>query len=197
LLDLDEWVTRGAKPPDSAYPHLGPDLLGRDHVEFPKIPGVEFPPYMPRNWRVDYGPDFPTKGIIAHEPPKLGQPYTVLVPRVDRDGNDSGGIALPDVAVPLGTFTGWNYLLPRLANLDYLAGLVGSFIPFPLTPEERKISGDPRLSIAERYSGRDDYIEKVRVAVRTLVSRRLLRAEDVNAILEQSGARWDYLTFPR
>jgi hypothetical protein len=197
LLDLDEWVTKGSKPPDSAYPHPGADLVSRDRVAFPKIPGIEFPPYMPRNWRADYGPDFLTQGIIANEPPKLGQPYTVLVPRADGDGNDSGGIALPEVAVPLGTFTGWNYQLPKLANLDYLAGLVGSFIPFPLTAEERKASGDARRSIAERYSGRDDYIGKVRAAVQTLVARRLLRAEDVNAIVEQSAARWDYLTSPR
>jgi hypothetical protein len=151
---------------------------------------------MPRNWRVDYGPDFQAKGIIANEPPKLGQPYTVLVPRVNRDGNDLGGIALPEVAVPLGTFTGWNYQLPVLSNLNYLAGLVGSFIPFPRTAEERKASGDARLSIAERYSGRGDYIEKVRASVESLVSRRLLRAEDVNAIVEESAARWDYLTSP-
>jgi len=194
LLDLDEWVAKGAKPPDSAYARLGGDLVTRDRVVFPKIPGVEFPPYMPRNWRVDYGPNFLNQGIIANEPPKLGQPYTVLVPGVDRDGNDSGGIRLPEVAVPLGTFTGWNYQLPALPNLNYLAGLVGSFIPFPRTAEERKTSGDARLSIAERYSGRDDYIAKVRAAVQALVSRRLLRTEDVNAIMEQNAARWDYLT---
>ena len=197
LLDLDEWVTRGAKPPESAYPHLGADLVNRDRVEFPGVPGVEFPPYMPRNWRVDYGPDFLTEGIIAYEPPKLGQPYTVLVPRVNRDGNDSGGIALPEVDVPLGTFTGWNYQLPELRNLDYLSGLAGSFIPFALTAEQRKTSGDPRKSIAERYSGRDDYLEKVRASVQKQVTRRFLRAADVDAIVEQGAVRWDYLTSPR
>jgi Alpha/beta hydrolase domain len=197
LLDLDAWVAKGTTPPDSSYPHLGADLVNRERVEFPKVPGVEFPPYMPRNWRADYGPYFFSKGIIANEPPKLGQPYTILVPRANRDGNDSGGIALPDVAVPLGTFTGWNYQLPLLPSLGCLSGLVGSFIPFPLTAEERKTSGDARLSIAERYSGRNDYIEKVRISVQTLVSQRLLRAEDVNAVVEENVARWDYLTFPR
>jgi hypothetical protein len=192
LLDLDEWVAKGMKPPDSAYPHLA-DLVSRERVEFPKVPGVEFPPYMPRNWRVDYGPDFSTEGIIANEPPKLGPPYTVLVPRVNRDGNDLGGIALPEVAVPLGTFTGWNYQLPVLPNLNYLAGLVGSFIPFARTAEERKKSGDARLSIAERYTDRDDFLEKVRASVETLVSRRLLRAEDATVIVEQMASRWDYL----
>ena len=196
LLDLDEWVAKGTRPPDSAYAHLI-DLVSRDRVVPPKIPGVEFPSYMPRNWRLDYGPEFLAKGIIANEPPKVGQPYTVLVPRVNRDGNDLGGIQLPDVAVPLGTFTGWNYQLPVRTNLDYLAGLVGSFIPFPLSAEDRKTSGDSRLSISERYSGREDYLEKVRMSADSLVSRRLLRAEDVKTVVEESAARWDYLTSPR
>jgi hypothetical protein len=152
---------------------------------------------MPLNWRVDYGPDFQTRGIIANEPPKLGQAYTVLVPRVDGDGNDRGGILLPHVAVPLGTFTGWNYQLPRLPDLNYLAGLIGSFIPFALTAQERKTSGDTRLSLAERYADRDAYIGKVRAAAQALTGRRLLRTEDVNAIVRESEVRWNYLTSAR
>ncbi len=144
LLDLDEWVTRGTSPPDSAYPHLAVDLVSREQVGFPNIPGVRFPAYMPRNWRVDYGPNFMANGIIDNEPPKVGQLYTVLVPRANPDGNDSGGIFLPEVAVPLGTFTGWNYQVPGLPDLDYLSGLVGSFIPFPPAARDRKNSGDAR-----------------------------------------------------
>jgi hypothetical protein len=196
LLDLDDWVAKGTKPPNSAYAHLT-DLVTRNGVRFPKIPGVEFPMYMPRSWRLDYGPDFLTKGIIANEPPKIGQPYTILIPRVNRDGTDLGGIQLPDVAVPLGTFTGWNYQIPLRANLDYLSGLVGSFIPFPLSAKDRKTSGDERLSISERYSGRQDYLNRVRMSGQSLVSRRLLRTEDLNAVVEQSAARWDYLTLHR
>ena len=104
----------------------------------------------------------------------------MLVPQVDRDGNDTGGIALPTVAVPLGTFTGWNYQVPSLANLDYLAGLSGSFIPFAKTADDRKTIGDPRLSIAERYPERDDYLGKVRSVVQGFVKRRLIRAEDLD-----------------
>jgi hypothetical protein len=194
LLDLDNWAAKGTKPPDSAYPHLGRDLVARERVTFPKIPGIEFPAWMPRNWRMDYGPDFASKGIISIDPPKLGAPYPILVPQVNRDGIDAGGIPIPEVAAPLGTFTGWNYLVPALPNLDYLAGLVGSFIPFPLTAADRKASGDSRLSIAERYTGRDNYLAQVRTAARNLVSRRLLRAEDVNAIIAESATHWDYLT---
>ena len=129
LLALDEWVTKGTPPPASAYPTLAKsELVSRSAVQFPPIPGVEFPPYLPRNWRMDYGPDFATKGIISQEPPALGAPYTILVPQVDAHGNERGGIRLPHVAVPLGTFTGWNYTVPRLANLDYL-GACGQLSP--------------------------------------------------------------------
>lgn len=193
LVDLDDWVAKGTKPPDSAYPHLGRDLVTRDRVVFPKIPGVEFPAWMPRNWRMDYGPDFLTKGIISVEPPRVGAAYSILVPEVNRDGIDMGGILLPEIAVPLGTFTGWNYLEPIRSNLDYLAGLIGSFVPFPLTSEDRKTSGDSRLSISERYSARGDYLEKVRAAAQSLVARRLLSAQDLAAIVSESATRWDYL----
>jgi hypothetical protein len=193
LLDLDDWAAKGTKPPDSVYPHLGRDLVARERVTFPKIPGAEFPAWMPGNWRMDYGPDFASKGIISIDPPKLGAPYPILVPQVNGDGIDAGGVAIPEVAVPLGTFTGWNYLVPVHPNLGYLGGLVGSFIPFPLTAADRKASGDARLSIGERYTGREDYLDKVRAAAQGLVSRRLLRADDVNAVVAESAAHWDYL----
>lgn len=193
LLDLDDWVAKGVKPPDSVYPHLGRDLVARERVTFPKVPLAEFPGWMPGNWRMDYGPDFASKGIISIDPPKLGAAYTVLVPQVNRDGIDAGGVAVPEVAVPLGTFTGWNYLIPVHPNLGYLGGLVGSFIPLPLTAADRKASGDARLSVAERYSGREDYLDKIRAAAEGLVSRRLLRADDVDAVVTESANHWDYL----
>jgi hypothetical protein len=194
LLDLDEWIAKGTTPPDSVYPHLSNGLARRKDVTFPRIPGNEFPSWMPRIWQLDFGPDYPTKGVIDREPPKLGEEYTVLVPRVNRDGNEMGGIELPEIAVPLGTFTGWNYALPVLPNLDYLAGLFGSFIPFANTAEERRASGDERLSIEERYPDKGAYLKNVTQAANALVARRLMRAEDVNAALAQVSARWDYLT---
>ena len=142
---------------------------------------------------MDYGPDFASKGIISIDPPKLGAAYPILVPQVNRDGIDVGGILSPGWLFPLGTFTGWNYLVPVHPNLGYLGGLVGSFIPLPLTAADRKVSGDSRLSVGERYTGRDDYLDKIRTAAEGLVSRRLLRADDVNAIVAESGAHWDYL----
>jgi hypothetical protein len=37
---------------------------------------------MSKNWRMDYGKDSLTTGVIANEPPKLGPVYAVLVPQV-------------------------------------------------------------------------------------------------------------------
>ena len=165
-------------------------------VSFPKIPGVQFPPYMPRNWRLDFGPEFGPRGIITREPPGVQSAYTVLVPQVDADGNDLGGIRLPEVAVPLGTFTGWNYELPVISNLDYLAGLRGSFIPFSATSTDRRASGDVRLSISERYESRDAYLGLARASAQLLVSRRFLRSEDIDAILEEGVQHWDILVSP-
>lgn len=193
LLDLDEWTAKGTRPPDSVYPHLG-DLARRQEVKFPHVPGIEFPAWMPRIWRLDFGPDYAIKGVIDREPPALGEQFTVLVPVVKPDGNDIGGIELPEIAAPLGTFTGWNYALPVLPNLDYLAGLFGSFIPFARTAEERKSSGDQRLSIQERYPSKEAYMKQITQTAKGLVARRLMRAEDVSAALAQAATQWNYLT---
>jgi Alpha/beta hydrolase domain len=114
----------------------------------------------------------------------------VLVPQVNVDGNDVSGIHLPELAVPLGTYTGWNVTVPQLADLRYLAGLVGGFESFPLTKEQREQSGDSRLSIEERYAGRADYLQRVQQAAEDLVRQRFLRSEDVPAVLLRSEAIW-------
>ncbi len=194
LLDLDAWVQSGTEPPPSRYPLIRKrQLVPREAVRFPKIPGLAFPDYLPQVWRMDYGPEFATHGIISIEPPKLGQPYTVLVPQVDPDGNDRGGVRLPEVEAPLGTYTGWNLHVPELRGLHYLAGLFGSFEPFARTKEERERAGDSRRSIAERYGSRQDYLDRVRQAAQALVDQRLMRASDVDAVVARAGMMWDVL----
>ncbi len=195
LLALDDWVRRKIQPPPSAYPtlHKG-QLVSFDAVSFPQLPGIEFPTYMPRNWRMNFGPDFTRLGVKAFGRPTLGAPYKLLVPQVGPDGNERSGILLPHVAVPLATYTGWNYTVPRLDNFHYLAGLVGSFIPFPRTTKERVARNDPRLSIQERYSSRESYLKQVRAAAEALVKQRYVRKEDVSEIERQARQFWDYVT---
>jgi hypothetical protein len=129
----------------------------------------------------NFGPDF-DKGIISKEPPEedRNKEYTVLVPWVDDDGNDLAGIRTPHLEVPLATFTGWNFR--RKGKI--LSGLVGSYLPFTKTAEERGISGDPRLSVEERYRSKAHYIRSITFAVQRLVNQRLLLEEDADRYVE-------------
>ena len=100
------------------------------------------------------------------------------------------------MAVSLGTYTGWNVPVPQLAdlglsNLGYLSGLIGGFEPFALTKEQREQNRDTRLSIAERYASRQDYLGRVRQAAGDLVRQRFLRLEDLPAVLAEAETIWN------
>jgi hypothetical protein len=192
LVELDAWTRGDREPPSSQYPAIAKgELVPLEDVRFPKVPSFPFTAYMPRVWRMDFGREYSATRVITIEPPRTGEPYRVLVPQVNADGNDVAGIRLPEVAVPLGTYTGWNVTVPQLSDLRYLAGLVGGFEPFARTREHRLANGDSRLSIAERYSGRQDYLDKVRRAANDLVRQRFMRSEDVPAVLQSAERIWD------
>ena len=192
LLELDAWTRGDREPPPSQYPAIAKgELVPLEDVHFPKVPSFPFTTYMPRVWRMDYGREYSTTRVITIEPPQTGEPYRVLVPQVNSDGNDVAGIRLPEVAVPIGTYTGWNVTVPQLSELRYLSGLVGGFEPFARTKEQRLANGDARLSIAERYSGRQEYLGKVRGAADDLVRQRFLRVEDVPAVLQAAERMWN------
>ena len=192
LIDLDQWLSRGTPPPPSRYPTIAQrQLVPREAVRFPKIPSLPFADYMPGVWRMDFGPKYAATRVITKEPPSLGDPFPVLVPQVNADGNDEGGIALPEVAVPLGTHTGWNVSTFPLSGLRYLAGLVGSFEPFARTRTEREQAGDSRPSIEERYKGREDYLERVRRAGMDLARERYVLEDDVDAVVKQAEQTWN------
>jgi hypothetical protein len=192
LLDLDAWTRNEQEPPASEYPSVSKrELVALQDVHFPATPSFPFTTYMPQVWRMDYGPGYAATRVITTEPPKLGAPYRVLVPQVNADGNDVSGVRLPELAVPLGTYTGWNVTVPQLADLRYLSGLVGGFEPFPLTRAQREQSGDARLSVEERYASRSDYLQRVQQAADDLIKRRFMRIEDVPAVMLRAGEIWD------
>lgn len=193
LVAMDEWVASGTAPPASRYPTLARgDLVPRESVRFPAVPSMALPAYMPGVWRLDFGPRFPSAGIIA-EPPRVGRAYPVLVPQVDADGNDRGGVPQLEIAVPLGTHTGWNVTVPALEDLRYLSGLTGSFEPFARTREERDRDGDPRRAVNERYRDRAEYLARIGDAARALVRDRFMLAEDVAAATARADATWTAL----
>jgi hypothetical protein len=148
----------------------------------PALPGVHSPANIPGPYRADL-PGLPAE-----------HPLPFLVPNVDRDGNETAGIRLPDVAVPLATYTGWNFRNPSIGEPDQLLPLTGSYIPFAATRAAREQAHDPRPSLEERYSNRATYEARVNAAATELVAQNYLLAEDQAAIVARAMARWDGLT---
>ena len=183
---MDAWVRKGVAPPANKYPSLADGtLVNHADLKFPAIPGVQSPSVIPGGYRADLGDAFTA--------PKL--PF--LVPAVDKDGNDTGGIRFPEIAVPLATYTGWNFRDPSTGSPTEIVPLAGSFMPFPLTKADRDKSGDPRLSVAERYPSREAYLAKVKASAEDLVKQRYVLAEDVDALVAHEALVWDTLTAPK
>src|SRR5262249_29934493 len=168
-------------PPDSVYPRIDRDtLVGSRQKEtgFPALPGVRYPEVIQRPQALDLGPDFLTRGIITVEPPRVVGDYVVLVPKSDKDGNDLGTLLPPAVGVPLATYTGWTLRRRDAGAEGMLASLAGSYLPFPRTAAERRVAGDPRRSVEERYKTFEEYESRFGRYCKDLVRRRYLTQED-------------------
>jgi hypothetical protein len=190
---LDRWVSEDVEPPPSAYPRLADGTLTPpDRAGWPAIPGFALPQQPLRAFHLNFGPDW-NRGIVSVEPPEVGPAFTVRVPAVDADGNARAGIRLPDIAVPLATQAGWNYRHASIGAPDRLAGEIGSYIPFPRTRAERDRTGDPRLSIEERYRNRDEYVGKYAAATLDLVVRGYVLPEDVADLLKHAIEHYDWV----
>jgi hypothetical protein len=187
---LDDWVTKGAAPPESRIPrrHDGTlvDMATWRHG-FPAIPGVALPREPNTLERLDFGPDA-ERGILTEPPRRTNGHYAVLVPATDADGNDIAGVRAPMVQAPLATYTGWN-MRARGHAPGALHEFTGSTIPFSESPEERAVTGDPRRSILERYPDRAAYQHAIEAAARRLVSERMMLEEDVERCIA-AAANW-------
>ena len=191
---LDLWVRDNTLPPPSVIPRLikGELTLPAD-VRFPHIPGVSLPKHPRLARRLDYGPEFASQGYVTVEPPAVQGVFPILVPQTDADGNDLGGVRLPEVAVPLGTFTGWNFRAPGAGAPEQMVPFVGSFFPFPRTKAERDRTHDSRASVEERYQDRADYLRRVAAVVDSLIAQRFVLERDRAYVLERCGLLWDAL----
>ncbi len=196
LRNLADWVIAGIEPPPSALPRIadGSAVPATAALRpFAAIPGatVPDPRLLPAPRPLDLGPDT-TRGIGRY-PAVEDEPYPLYVSAVDSDGNEVAGIALPDLAVPLGTHSGWNPRDPQIGGAGQLVPLQGSSLPFARTATERAERGDPRPALAERYRDRADYLARVRDAAEALAARRLLLAEDVTMAVTLAAARYDLI----
>jgi hypothetical protein len=181
---MERWVTNGTMPPPSQYPRLGNETLVKaSAVAFPNIPGVQSPRTLTAGSRVSND----------LSPGSAGAQLPLLVPQVDADGNERTGIRLPEVAVPLATYTGWNFRKEQIGGTQQLVALAGSYIPFAQTKAEREAAHDPRPSIAERYASKDSYMQRITKAINLLVKDGYLLSEDVPSISKRAAQHWDYL----
>ena len=193
LVHLDKWVTSDEEPPSTCHPRIDDGTAVRSEsigATYRAIPGVGFPVGLPYISRLDFGPD-QANGIANPLPAVVGQAYPALVPAVDGDGNELGGIRLPDICVPLATHTGWNLRHPQMGAPDHIIGLMGSTIPFPTTKAQREAAGDPRKSIEERYESKDHYLTLVKSAIEQLIEQRYLLREDLESMLQQASLHYD------
>lgn len=192
LVAMDRWVSAGQQPPESRYPRIADKTLvdlETFGAQFPRIPSVHLPRSIYAPFRLDFGPRWTSEGIADVVPPRIGPPYRTLVPAVDGDGNEVAGIRLPDVAVPLGTYTGWNLRAASSGAEGMLAPYHGSYLPFALKAVDRLASGDPRPSVIERYPDRRTYLARMAEAARQLHQQRLLLKGDVDTILQTAAQR--------
>jgi len=177
LVDLDDWVTKGTPPPASRIPRIADHtLVSAQRLGFPTLPGFV----------VAVAPDsIDPPGDWVH-PKHVATPYVALVPAVDHDGNDLGGLRLPDIAVPLGTYTGFNlYKSPFPAG--EMCDRDGSFLAFAPVRAEL-VSGDTRKPLAVRYGDRARYAALVAAAARQLVHDRLLLPDDADHYIKEAKA---------
>jgi Alpha/beta hydrolase domain len=170
---------------------------------FPKgIPGIPDSIFAPENFIFpvfDYywGPLYDhseASGIPTNAPPPIRHVIKMLVPRVDADGNELGGVPTVQVDAPLATYLGWNVTAGegdvgydgRPFHAGQVCNYVGGMVPFFKTKADRLAAGDPRRSLEERYGTHAGYVAAVTKAANNAYSKGYLLAADRDALIQQA-----------
>jgi len=194
LKGLAAWVTKDTPMPASKYPSIADGTLVANTTAamgFPTIPGKPSPEGLQHALiNYDLGPHFrynDQSGVVA-KLPVVKSTLPQLVVRVDADGNEVAGIRSPLLMAPLGTYTGWNVTTSGVYKGQLCIGgsPIGGFIPFAKTKADRVASGDPRLSLEERYTDHDGYVKAVKTASDQLVRDGYLLRDDAAAMVAQA-----------
>lgn len=198
LENLDRWVSSNEPPPPSRHPSITDGTAVESKTvlkKFAQLPSVSVPQQTTRAIRLDYGPET-ALGRTTVLPALEGAEYPALVSEIDDTFNEIAGIRLPDLTVPVGTYTGWNLRHPDIGNTGLFIGITGGLagwtLPLSKTREDREGSRDPRFSITELYSSRKEYLRQVTNAAETLVTEGYLLTEDVTPIVDRAAWRYDY-----
>jgi len=190
-LALRDWVTKGTEPPESVWPRMRGPKNERALVEstqkamgFPSgIPGIPNSIFAADNFifpvfDYDWGPqfdEFNATGNPTNVPPPIKNVIQMMVPKVDADGNELGGVPTVLRDAPLGTYLGWNItsgpgdpgfnnVSPQPFHAGQVCNYVGGMVPFAKTKAQRVAAKDPRPSLEERYGTHAGYVAAVRKA---------------------------------
>jgi hypothetical protein len=184
LVAMDAWLKDGKEPPPSQIPLVAKDqLVTIGAFAFPKVPNLTTPKRKREAYRLDF----------SVEPPKIGTAYPTLLPQVNLDGNETSGIRMPEVQVPLASYTGWNLRSKNIGAPEELYSMVGSWIPFPINQIDRERRKDPRESIEERYKSKREYLERITAAAQKMVSDGFLLDRDIPKLRDRAAKEWDYV----
>jgi hypothetical protein len=195
-----DWVMLGTLPPDSVWPRLARGELvdaNKTAMGFPTLPGlrptVPEPDFIMPVLDYDWGPQFnysDGSGVPSNAPPPIRQVIKMLVPRVDADGNEVGGVPVVLAGAPLGTYLGWNITADgaRPFHKDQICNYVGGMIPFARTLAERLANNDPRPSLQERYGTHNGYVAAVKRAAAQALRQGFLLPADAEALVQGAAA---------
>jgi hypothetical protein len=159
------------------------------------VPGIPESIFAPDNFifpvlDYDWGPQFNRadgSGVPTNLPPAILKVIPMKVPRVDADGNELGGVPTVLRDAPLGTYLGWNITAAGF-HQGQVCNYIGGYIPFALTLAERQATGDPRLSLVERYGDHAGYVAAVTQAANNAFAQGYLLAADRDALIAQAAA---------
>ena len=194
------WVMRGTEPPASRWPlrkdgHLA--IASKAGIGFPTLvqlrSTVPEPDFIMPVLDYDWGSAFKASdgsGVATNAPPPIRQVLPAYAPKVDADGNELGGVPVVLLDAPLGTYLGWNITSSgaRPFHQGQICNYVGGMVPFAKTAAERQASGDPRLSLEERYRSHDGYLAAVRKAADKAIAQGFLLPEDAADLINAASA---------
>jgi len=189
---LREWVLNGTEPPPSVWPRMSGANAARTLVEGNKT-AMGFPSgipqikdwdsvFLPENFAFpilgyDWGQDydhFNASGDPTNIPPSIDSVVKVMVPKVDSDGNELGGVPTVLRDAPLGTYLGWNITSSGF-HVGQVCNYVGGMVPFAIKKADRQ-AGDPRPSLEERYGTHKGYVDAVKAAANNAACQGYLLA---------------------